>query len=336
MVEANEHIPGRLKEPGFLWGLQTRLRAAEVRRFGQLLTEGSCDQLDILLEKSVPDPSRRRALRALPCVADNDLLRSSLGSEARILTRWDVESLTGRIAPPCVPLSLAILGNPQVLLAPKVAIVGTRHPTYYGRCQARRFGAYLAASGVTVVSGGAIGVDTLANGAALCHGASVAVLGSGFLHLHPRSNQRLFRDISRSPAGLLVTEFAPDVEPARWTFPRRNITIAWLADFVVVVEGAADSGSLITAEAALDHHCDVGAVPGPIDSSVSAGPNRLIRDGALCVCSPADVLDHLMTLPQVRRQGWSPRSVRDSWRDAIVGRPPVNPMSPANAVAEPG
>jgi len=188
-------------------------------------------------------------------------------------------------------------GNIEILEKPCIAIVGSRKPTLYGRQQAHRFAKALAQEGFCIVSGAALGIDAIAQQAALdAGGCSIAVIGSGLNFLYPPSNDALFRSLLRTDRGLILTEFEHDTPPQKWTFPKRNLTIAALAHFVLVVEASERSGSLITANAALEWGIDVGAIPGCIDSSNSSGTNGLIEQGAFCIQSPRDILLRCKTL----------------------------------------
>ncbi len=185
------------------------------------------------------------------------------------------------------PPVLFLRGRRELLLAGGVAIVGSRKSTQRGRDVARRLGRALAARGVPVVSGLALGVDGAAHEGSLeGGGATVAVLGRGADQPYPRGHAHIFRRILRD--GLIVSEFAPLTPPLPHHFPRRNRILAGLADVVVVVEAAARSGALITVEHALDLGLDVWAVPGPIDSPTCRGSNALLTDGARALVSIDD------------------------------------------------
>lgn len=218
-----------------------------------------------------------------------------------ILTRSEIEEMIGNVLPDIFPLALRYQGNPAILRKPKVAIIGSRHATYYGRQQGHLFAKVLAEAGCCIVSGGAIGIDSIANSRALDSGASCAVIGSGVNKLYPASNIPLFLDLSRSSNGLLLSEFPDDLPPGKWNFPRRNQTIAALADFVLVIEAHVTSGSLITANAALDFGIDLGAVPGPVDSMTSSGTNALLKAGAYVIETPSDVLERLASQVRLRK-----------------------------------
>jgi DNA processing protein len=175
---------------------------------------------------------------------------------------------------------------------PVVALVGSRRASPYGLEVARSLGRELSACGVVVVSGMAFGIDSAAHEGALEGGGlTVAVLGGGADTPYPRSKTSLYGRIA--DAGLVMSEMPPGQSPFRWCFPARNRIMAALARMTIVVEGTDNSGSLITARFAADLGREVGAVPGQVTSSVAAGPNGLLADGACMVRSATDVLDAL-------------------------------------------
>lgn len=176
---------------------------------------------------------------------------------------------------------------------PRVAVVGTRQPDEYGTELARRIAFGLARAGVSVISGGAIGVDAAAHRAALdAGGHTVAVLGSGLDVPHPASNRQLFARILEA-GGALVSELSDAAEARRWTFPDRNRIVSGMSDAVVVVRAAAKSGALITADWARRQGVPLFAVPGDVDDPLSAGPLALLRTGAHVAATADDVLGAL-------------------------------------------
>jgi len=173
---------------------------------------------------------------------------------------------------------------------PRVAIVGSRRPSPYGEAVAEQLAADLARAGVVVVSGLALGCDAAAHrGALVGGGLTVAVMGTGVDIVYPAAHARLAEEILAA-GGALVSQFPNGTEPRRRHFPARNLTMAALSDAVVVVEAVQGSGALITAEAALDLHKEVMAVPGSIFSPLSVGTHALIRDGAGLVQNARDIL----------------------------------------------
>jgi DNA processing protein len=194
------------------------------------------------------------------------------------------------------PWALIGRGTPKLLdgLEPfeAVTIVGARRATSYGREIARELGRELAAAGMTVVSGLAFGIDGCAHRGALDGGRTIAVLGCGPDVAYPASHRSLWRQVCER--GLVISELPPGAPPWRWTFPARNRIMAALSGMTVVVEAATRSGSLITMDLAADLGRDLGAVPGPVTSRASAGPNALLAGGACVIRDAQDVLDAML------------------------------------------
>lgn len=175
---------------------------------------------------------------------------------------------------------------------PAVTMVGARRPSAYGREMGERIAGELAAAGVPVVSGMALGVDSCCHEGALGGGGlTVAVLGCGPDVVYPASGEALYGRILAE--GLVLSELPPGTEVRKWTFPARNRIMAALGQMTVVVEARARSGSRITAEIAGDLGREVGAVPGHVGHASATGTNELIREGAHLIRSGRDVLDSL-------------------------------------------
>ena len=193
------------------------------------------------------------------------------------------------------PAVLFVSGHGDLdLLAhdPSVALVGTRRPSPYGREVAQGLGRGMAAAGVPVVSGLALGIDAeVHRGCLAADGLAVAVLACGPDVPYPRTNRRLYDRVRER--GLVVSELPPGQRPYRWSFPARNRIMAGLARITVVVEAADPSGSLITTQFATQLGRGVGAVPGQVTSRVAAGTNNLLKDGAALVTGSQDLLDEL-------------------------------------------
>jgi len=181
-----------------------------------------------------------------------------------------------------------------------VTIVGARRATSYGREVARELGRELAAAGMIVVSGLAFGIDGCAHRGAIDAGRTIAVLGCGPDVAYPSSHRTLWRRICETD--LVISELPPGATPWRWTFPARNRIMAAIAGMTVVVEAATRSGSLITTDLAADLGRDLGAVPGPVTSRASAGPNGLLASGAHLIRDAQDVLDSMLGSGHMRTE----------------------------------
>ncbi len=226
------------------------------------------------------------------------------------IKRYENELVKKKISFICVsekeyPQRLKKIKNPPIVLFVKgkidfnsseakfLAIVGTRRITSYGRSVTELFSSGLAQSGLIIVSGLAIGVDAQAHVSCLeSGGKTIAVLGNGVDVCYPRENQKIYDRILENN-GVIISEYPPGEPPNPGNFPSRNRIVAGLSDGVLVTEGASDSGSLITANFGLEFGRKVFAVPGPITSSLSAAPLRLIEKGAKLVITPDDVIKEL-------------------------------------------
>lgn len=194
---------------------------------------------------------------------------------------------------PDKPLVLYAKGDLSLLNTKTVGMVGTRRVTRYGKKVTENFATAFALSGVTIVSGMAEGVDTISAKSALSVGGkTIAVLGSGFNEVYPKSNLKLFEEICKN--GLVLTEYKPSIKPVAYNFPVRNRIIAGLSDAVVITEASEDSGSMHTRDYCVDYNKDLFAVPGNIDSPMSVGTNKIIQTcQATCALSPEDVMENM-------------------------------------------
>ena len=210
---------------------------------------------------------------------------------ARVVTLLDEEypKILLEIADP--PPYLYVKGDMRGT-QPALAIVGSRRASTYGKLTTTKLAAELAGHGITVVSGMARGVDTAAHSGALAAGGrSVGVLGCGVDVVYPPESRNLFAEMGEK--GALISEFPLGTLPLAENFPRRNRIISGISQGVLVVEAMENSGSLITAQCALDQGRDVFAIPGNINTSSSRGTNRLIKQGAKLVESVEDILEEL-------------------------------------------
>lgn len=207
----------------------------------------------------------------------------------------DYPRLLAEIADP--PPLLFLRGDPAALHRDLIAVVGSRNPSPSGNRAATQLARDLAAAGLGIVSGLALGIDAACHrGALAADGITVAVLGNGADHIYPRQHQSLAEDILEHD-GALVSEFPPGVGPRAENFPRRNRIISGLTLGTLVIEAAPRSGSLITARLALEQNREVFAVPGSIYNPLALGCNGLIQQGAKLVQRAEDVLEELALRP---------------------------------------
>jgi len=248
----------------------------------------------------------------------------SLG--VRILVPGDPSWPAQLLDDPRRPAILFVQGDLGVLAGRRVGIVGTRNPSRRGAQTAARFGDELAAAGVCVVSGLALGIDGAAHRGALAaaSAAPAAVVANGHGDPYPRRHRALWEQVAE--VGVILSEWPPGTPPDPFRFPQRNRILAALSELVIVIESRERGGSLITAREAAERGIDVFAVPGPIDQRSCVGTNALLEDGAAPVASTETILAALGL--DTRRAGRRrfdsrPRPVGDEAvaRDLCRGRP---------------
>lgn len=199
------------------------------------------------------------------------------------------------------PEQLYLLGQLPEKRLPTVAIVGTRKPTNYGQEVTVRLAEGLARRGVVVVSGLALGVDAIAQKAALeAGGTTIAVLANGLHRIYPATNRQLARDIIAG-GGAIVSEYEEGIEPMQHRFLERNRIVSGLADVVIITEAASRSGTLNTAGHAIEQGRDLYAVPGPITSPMSAGCNHIIRQGAMPIVNIDEFISQITSGPALEQ-----------------------------------
>lgn len=238
-------------------------------------------------------------------IAHEFLLWREENPEEKITERLQKENIkTVSLGDPAYPRLLAEITDPPITLfyrgtmpldeIPAVAVVGTRRCTAYGRQTAAEIAEGLAARGIAVVSGLALGIDGVVHEAALKTGLTWAVLGSGVdrAHVYPAAHAALADKIADA-GGLVLSEYPPGFKAAQYSFPARNRIIAGLTAGTVVIEAPTESGALITAHSALDYNREVMALPHPITSPAGAGGNLLIKQGARLVTSVEDIIETL-------------------------------------------
>ena len=259
-----------------------------------LRTYGNAEEVLTHMDQGVTDIVGAKAaeeLRQIRKLGARQLLEKLSACGAEVYFRDDAEypALLREIADP--PQALFVRG----IMRPdekSVAIVGSRRDTRYGRTQAYQIARELAENGVTVVSGLARGIDTAAHEGALAGGGrTVAVLGNGIDSVYPEENQALAERII-AQGGALISEFPLGAEPLAYHFPIRNRIISGMSAALLLIEGHARSGTMITAGYAAEQGRDVFALPGPVDAPGSAAPLRLLREGAgICTCAQDILVD---------------------------------------------
>ncbi len=200
-----------------------------------------------------------------------------------------------------------------------VAIVGTRRATPYGKRHAFRLAREVTACGGVVVSGLAYGIDKAAHEGAVesflgdeqAVSAGVSVLGSGLLSIYPKQHLSLAASVAKH-SGAVISEYPLLQEPREYTFPERNRIISGLSDAVVVIEAQEKSGALITARCALEQGREVFSLPGPVESKGSAGPHRLLREGAFLVSNLSDIFE---AIPRLKNTGCYQQAPKDTLKE---------------------
>jgi DNA processing protein len=245
----------------------------------------------------VVDAWRHQAARTDPAATWDAHVRAGVGVSVRGSSSYPSSFLDD----PDPPAVLFLRGDPDVIVGPRVAIVGTRNATRYGIDVARQLGHDLASAGVAVVSGLALGIDGAAHLGALDAESAppIAVVGSGLDRPYPWRNADLWRRVGA--AGVVLGEYPLGSPPLAWHFPARNRLITALADIVVVVESREAGGSMITVDEAIKRGCEVMAVPGPVGAPSSTGTNHLLADGRAVVRDAVDVLVQLGMSDGARR-----------------------------------
>jgi len=289
---------------------RARLRLARSPRIGPITFQEALQHFG----------SARRACRELPAAAEADLAREDqalarAGGRFLVLGDQDYPASLATLAD--APPVLSAIGDTGLLARPMLAVVGAREASLAGRRFATDLAAALGQAGFVVVSGLARGIDTAAHEAALPTG-TVAVLAGGIDQIYPRQNEGLYRAVA--DRGLLLAESPFGTPPIARSFPRRNRIVSGLSAGVIVIEAAEQSGSLITAQRALDQGREVFVVPGsPLDARY-AGSNNLIREGAILVRDANDIIG-VFGKPQVARQSTDkPREIAgDSVTAKVLG-----------------
>lgn len=270
---------------------------AGIRHFGSIVDFATASPEQLLALRGIGEDRAAAICQA----ARNEVWKHeeerAAACNTRILTQNEPEypEILKTIHSP--PLALYVAGNIGLLSKTCLAMVGTRSPTLYGRDTARLFASRLSMAGLVIVSGLARGIDTeAAEGALQSRGKTIAVIGAGLDKIYPAENRTLARRICEAN-GAVITEYPFGRNANRQTFPMRNRIIAGLCGGVLCVEAGLRSGTLITADAALEQGRAVMAIPGRISDPSALGCLKLIKNGARLIDCPEDVLEELSSLP---------------------------------------
>lgn len=280
--------------------------------------------------------SNQKAAHLIEHLRDTQLLERELSlikkTNAYIVSLADKDypaALRTIYAPPAVLYyrgSLSTLNNAHAL-----SVIGSRAANNYGVRIIKDFVPDLVAAEFVIVSGGALGADSIAHKETLVAGGkTVAVLGSGLLHLYPRTNLQMFEDIIAND-GAVVSSFAMSVQPLAQHFPARNRIIAGLSRGCLVVQAAEKSGTRITANYALQQGREVFVVPGQFDDALSAGCHELARDGATLVTSAAQICAEL-GVAYAAEQAQTANSEKTSQQTFIAATPSPQDVSPIGRI----
>ena len=278
--------------------MSSRMLSALLREFAfdpRRALAASDEQLDVIPRMTAAVAQRLRNPEF--CIADKQTEWYEAHS-VRILLLTDPAYPEALREIPDAPSLLFFRGTLHRSDLLSVGMVGSRTATPYGKAMAERFARDLTAHGLTVVSGGAAGIDTAAHqGAIAAGGRTVAVIGCGLDIVYPRQNEALFARILDN--GAIVSEYPLGAQPEAWRFPGRNRIISGLSEGTLVVEAGKTSGALITARYAAEQGRPVMAIPGNIDRPSSAGCNELIKEGAVPITEIEDILRelNLLSLP---------------------------------------
>jgi len=269
-----------------VFSLEKQVKLIEFHKNARNLFENPCEDL-----LHISKAEHEKLLKTSERIESNKIFESLLTNGVKMVLCEDPE----------YPMSLHHVKSPPHLLYIKgnfdhkqqlgLSIIGTRRPNLYGRSQTLLFASDLASSGVHIISGLARGIDTIALKEAIKSGAHVTgVLGTGIDEIYPKENKELFAKMETN--GAIITEFSPGTKPIGHNFPWRNRLISGLGTGLLVTQASIKSGTSLTVKWALEQGKDVFAIPGPINCEYSKGPNMMIRDGAILVQSPHDILDY--------------------------------------------
>jgi DNA processing protein len=294
MDEFKEKLISLLHYPNISWNtvLQMLKKDPTLQNLYQLLKQ-SPQQTCLFPPTTTNNPSEKSSSAPLHPDIIRDQIRQYKTNEITVITILDKEypPLLKEIYQP--PWALFTKGDLSLLETdPKLAVVGSRQATQYGKNAIRLIFPGLIDKGVLIVSGLARGIDALAHEYAIKNGGkTIAVIAGGFYHIYPKENTSLALEMMKNQ--LVLSEYPPDTKPLRWHFPSRNRIISGLSKGTFIIEAKRKSGSLITANFAVNEGRDVFSLPGSIFNPYSIGANELIQQGAKLVTGAEDILEEI-------------------------------------------
>jgi DNA processing protein len=294
MDEFKERLISLLHYPDISWNtvLQVLKKDPTLRNIYQLQKQPP-QQTFLFPPLVTNNPSEKPSNIPLHPDIIRDQIRQYKTNEITVITIIDKEypPLLKEIYQP--PWALFIKGDLSLLeTVPKLAVVGSRQATQYGKNAIRSIFPGLVDKGVLIVSGLARGIDALAHEYAIKNGGrTIAVIAGGFYHIYPKENMSLALEMMKNQ--LVLSEYPPDTKPLRWHFPSRNRIISGLSEGTLIIEAKRKSGSLITANFAVNEGREVFSLPGNIFNPYSIGTNELIQQGAKLVTSAEDILEEI-------------------------------------------
>ncbi|MBT2735520.1 DNA-processing protein DprA [Bacillus sp. ISL-7] len=294
MDEFKEKLISLLHYPNISWNtvLQMLKKDPTLQKLYQLQKQ-SPQQTCLFPPTTTNNPSEKSSSVPLHPDIIRDQIRQYKTNEITVITILDKEypPLLKEIYQP--PWALFTKGDLSLLETdPKLAVVGSRQATQYGKNAIRLIFPGLIDKGVLIVSGLARGIDALAHEYAIKNGGkTIAVIAGGFYHIYPKENTSLALEMMKNQ--LVLSEYPPDTKPLRWHFPSRNRIISGLSKGTFIIEAKRKSGSLITANFAVNEGRDVFSLPGSIFNPYSIGANELIQQGAKLVTGAEDILEEI-------------------------------------------
>lgn len=294
MDEFKEKLISLLHYPNISWNtvLQMLKKDPTLQNLYQLQKQ-SPQQTCLFPPTTTNNPSEKSSSVPLHPELIRDQIRQYKTNEITVITILDKEypPLLKEIYQP--PWALFTKGDLSLLETdPKLAVVGSRQATQYGKNAIRLIFPGLIDKGVLIVSGLARGIDALAHEYAIKNGGkTIAVIAGGFYHIYPKENTSLALEMMKNQ--LVLSEYPPDTKPLRWHFPSRNRIISGLSKGTFIIEAKRKSGSLITANFAVNEGRDVFSLPGSIFNPYSIGANELIQQGAKLVTGAEDILEEI-------------------------------------------